>query len=191
MKELKPTMNNTTGSWDKFYNETEFNYFFKNQGDKPYWVQRFIEPRESVMDMASGAGRIPFLIKQIRPNLEISVSDFSRRSLSDLEKMKDLFSEVTFLDITKIDREDNWYDVITACEVLEHLDDPKIAVKEMARVARRKIIVTTPYRENTADPSHKWAFTLDDMYDLLSPYGQTMVSVINGDSNILGVVWLS
>ena len=38
------------------------------------------------------------------------------------------------------------FDTVTCLEVLEHLDDPAAAVRELARVARRAIVVSVPLR---------------------------------------------
>ncbi len=43
---------------------------------------------------------------------------------------------------------DGQFDVVTCVEVLEHLKEPKRAMRELARVSRRYVICTTPYRES-------------------------------------------
>ena len=40
---------------------------------------------------------------------------------------------------------DDEFDLVAATEVLEHVSDPELAVKEMARVARRWLLVSVPH----------------------------------------------
>jgi len=50
-------------------------------------------------------------------------------------------------DIHRLPFKDGQFDLVTCSEVLEHLEDPEAAFRELARVSRRYVICTTPYRE--------------------------------------------
>ncbi len=45
---------------------------------------------------------------------------------------------------TALDFEDGAFDTVTAIEVLEHVDDPEAALAELARVARRHLLLSVP-----------------------------------------------
>lgn len=186
MRRLTPTEDNTEQVWDTYYEvnaDEERNY-----GDKPYQLLRWIEGNDTLVDIGTGNAGLPRLMKQVRPNIEISVSDYSHTGLDGIRLTDHDFVEVFYGDIYNLDLGDGAYDVVMCCQVLEHLESPADAVAELARVARRKVLITVPYQERIVDSQHVWAFSLDDMNDLLEPYGQVHLSMINGTSNILAVV---
>jgi ubiquinone/menaquinone biosynthesis C-methylase UbiE len=37
------------------------------------------------------------------------------------------------------------FDVVVCCEVLEHLEDPAAGLRELARVAQRRVLISTPW----------------------------------------------
>ncbi len=47
-------------------------------------------------------------------------------------------------DIYDIKEKDNSYDLVMATEVLEHLDDPQKALKELIRVSKRYVLLSVP-----------------------------------------------
>ena len=51
-------------------------------------------------------------------------------------------------DVTCLPLVDNVVDTVLAAEILEHLpfDDVEVALRELARVARRHVVITVPYR---------------------------------------------
>ena len=47
-------------------------------------------------------------------------------------------------DIYKIDAQDNSYDVVICSEVLEHLERPEDALKELVRVSKKYVVLSVP-----------------------------------------------
>lgn len=48
-------------------------------------------------------------------------------------------------DVTSLPFADHSFDVVMCCEVLEHLDDPAAALRELRRVARRALVLSVPH----------------------------------------------
>lgn len=46
------------------------------------------------------------------------------------------------------------FDAVTCCETIEHVRDPRRAVANLARAARRLVVLTTPVGHCYDDPSH-------------------------------------
>ena len=84
---------------------------------------------------------------------------------------------------------DGEFDLVAATEVLEHVSDPQVAVAEMARVARRWLLVSVPHeplwralnvargayvRELGNTPGHLNHWTRSGFVALLSAHGQVV-----------------
>jgi SAM-dependent methyltransferase len=48
-------------------------------------------------------------------------------------------------DVRELPFADSSFDVVTCLEVLEHLEEPRAALRELARVARRAFVVSVPF----------------------------------------------
>lgn len=66
------------------------------------------------------------------PDPELA-ADWRRRGLAGM-----------FADIGRLPFPDDTFDLVLAIEVLEHVPDPEAALAEMARVARRHLVVSVP-----------------------------------------------
>lgn len=53
--------------------------------------------------------------------------------------------EVQAASIYDLPFDDGAFDLVVCCEVLEHLDDPATGLAEVARVAGRKVLLSTPW----------------------------------------------
>jgi len=63
-------------------------------------------------------------------------------------------------DIRKLPFDDTSFDVIMACEVLEHIpfEDFRVALAELARVSRRFVVISLPYRHTSFQAAFKFPF---------------------------------
>lgn len=80
---------------------------------------------------------------------------------------------------------DAHFDLVLACEVLEHLEDPRLAMSELVRVAKDAVIVSTPreplwrvlnlargsyVQDGGNTPGHIQHFSRRALWDLCTPY---------------------
>lgn len=101
----------------------------------------------SIADIGCGSG---LFLNYIKENTDISRLigvDFSE------DAMKMLKVDRKVGDITNIPLEDNSYDLVSALEVLEHLDleEYKKAKEELVRVSKRYILISVPFAEKLED----------------------------------------
>jgi 2-polyprenyl-3-methyl-5-hydroxy-6-metoxy-1,4-benzoquinol methylase len=99
----------------------------------------------SVLDVGCGEG---VLTSQWAERLDggrvvgIDLDDPKLRAEWDARRLPNL--EFRAADATALAFDDDEFDVATAIEVLEHLPDPEATLAEMARVARRHLLVSVP-----------------------------------------------
>ena len=84
------------------------------------WARRLGDGRIVGIDLDDPALKVEWGGRQ-RPNLEYRTEEATSLSFADDE-----------------------FDMVTAIEVLEHVPDPRATVSEMARVARRHLLVSVP-----------------------------------------------
>ncbi len=74
-------------------------------------------------------------------------------------------------DICSMPFADDSFDLVYGWEVLHHIEDPKVAVAEMARISRRYVLVAEPNRNNLFqfafalfDREHRWVLRYNLSY---------------------------
>ncbi|MGF1963643.1 MAG: class I SAM-dependent methyltransferase [Aulosira sp. DedVER01a] len=90
----------------------------------------------SILDVGCGSGAY---VLELAGKYQIFGVDY--QSFPTWDKMPHLFS---ISDATELAWNDNTIDTILSFETLEHLQDPKKALKEYYRVCRKNIILTVP-----------------------------------------------
>jgi len=96
-----------------------------------------------VLDVGSGTGRVVRFLRQRCPAIEVDgvepVSELREQALAHGTGLHAGSGE-------KLPFEDNSYDVVTAFGVMHHVAAPDIIVAEMARVARRGVMISDANR---------------------------------------------
>lgn len=101
-----------------------------------------LHPR-STLDAGCGEGET---ITRLGPLLgkRIAAVDISAYSVDRLLERQPSV-EVRTASIMDLPFPDDSFDLVLCLEVIEHLDDPKRAVRELSRVATREVVVSVPY----------------------------------------------
>lgn len=98
---------------------------------------------QTVLEVGCGEGRLTNeLIKLYYPPQGFRACDLS---LNKLDPDADKRIEFDECSIYALPFADDSFDLVVCCEVLEHLEDPRSALRELARVSHRKVIVSTPW----------------------------------------------
>jgi len=97
-------------------------------------------PFDSLLDIGSGEGYLLEKITAAFPGRYICGSDYSR----EIQTPRAHTAPALCCSATSLPFKDQSWDVVTACEVLEHLPEPERACSEIARVMRHAAIITVP-----------------------------------------------
>lgn len=137
---------------------------------------------DSVVEIGSGEGYIiSYLLEVARPRLLVA-SDIDMRIMS-VGSWSGVFAQRIVCKGEHLPLLNMFFDLVLACEVLEHVETPREVVREIARVSKNWFFVTVPYEPywrilnllrgkyidafgNT--PGHLVHFSVDGIVDLLS-----------------------
>jgi SAM-dependent methyltransferase len=105
----------------------------------------------TVLDVGAGCG---FSSAYYPPDVRVVAADYARGMIEQNpvpERLRCSADALAFADAT--------FDLVTCWELLHHLPDPVAAIREMVRVARRRVIMFEPNRIN---PGHMVLAALRD-----------------------------
>jgi 2-polyprenyl-3-methyl-5-hydroxy-6-metoxy-1,4-benzoquinol methylase len=142
----------------------------------------------NVFDVGCGEGYVTNYISKLSTNIKIEGIDISERVI---EKARDSFPHIDFSvgSILSIDQPSNSYDLVVACEVLEHLEDPKLALQEVFRISSKYVFISVPnepiwrisnflrgkYITNWGNtPGHIQHWSKKDIISLVQNYGRVI-----------------
>lgn len=95
-----------------------------------------------LLDIGSGHGTLVTLLSRISPNLKVNCVDYTDTLLID----KLIPLNIVDLNIEKLPFENDVFDFITCTEVIEHLENYRLLIREAFRVAKpgATVVFTTP-----------------------------------------------
>lgn len=105
-------------------------------------LSRSLEPT-TILDAGCGEGFTMNKLKENGIGKKIEGVEYSKDAI---QLGKKLFPNLTFKEGSAYDMpyENNSFDLIVCTEVLEHLEDPKKAIRELLRVTKKYLIISVP-----------------------------------------------
>jgi 2-polyprenyl-3-methyl-5-hydroxy-6-metoxy-1,4-benzoquinol methylase len=181
---MTPDNINTPEYWNRVYRgEWESGQvgspdYERNYGPIHDAVLRLIGDGARVLDVACGPGLLCRKIKLQLPSSRVLGVDFSEYIIArNQERDAALGIEYRSLDIrTSLRLVNGQFDVVTMCEILEHLENPEAAVRASMALLKPggKFVLTCPHDGGIPDPEHLRQWGHDDLFHLLAPYSDTV-----------------
>lgn len=164
--------------WGKQVHFIDWERFYQLSG--PFKGGRYL-------DVGCFNSPMPFYLSKEFPSSDIHALDHCKRLVEELQNR---FPSVNYKygKADNLPYVDGYFDYVVAGEVIEHMDDPQKLVDECFRVLRSggKLALSTPYEEIISQPpvssEHQWAFTVEDIKQLLSRHSATVETKIYKDS---------
>lgn len=98
----------------------------------------------SVLEVGCGAGRSSIKLNQILKVKSFEASEFDERYVARLLKENHPF-KISQESVYQMKRPDSSVDHLIMLEVLEHLENPEEAIKELLRVSKKSVLLSVPH----------------------------------------------
>lgn len=125
---------------------------------------------KSVMDVGTGNGMLPLLIKKKYPYLDVYGSDIcSLETINSLAKAEGLDISFSYLDITNIkDQKIKRYDTVVFSDVLEHFPKEKnrTLIANLLKLTRKRLIIHVPPPNIIQEEDHLQIFKKENLIKL-------------------------
>lgn len=168
---MKPTGNpqiNSRVYWNYIYNTpAKEEAYWSSNGRFPAVVHE-VKDGDKFIDFGCGVGIPGKTILETRKDCEVWGTDISDDVIENNKKrdpdIKYFQGYVGYQDFLPND----YFDVVFAGEIIEHLDEPIKLFEEAYRVLKKggKLIISTPREEAVSSPEHVWEFTEQDVEKL-------------------------
>lgn len=100
-----------------------------------------LDDNKKLLEIGAGDG---YFSNQFEKKVNLTILDSSEAMLG----ANPVEADRLIMDCTKLEIEDNSFDIVFEANVLHHLDNPDLAIEEMKRVSRDYIVFIEPNRNN-------------------------------------------
>jgi ubiquinone/menaquinone biosynthesis C-methylase UbiE len=97
----------------------------------------------SIIEIGCGAGESTKKILKMVCNVKYEATEYDLRYIDALNN-KNLPFKISQENVYGLNKEENSYDCVIMLEVLEHLENYELALKEIFRVSRKYVIISVP-----------------------------------------------
>lgn len=165
---------NTPAYWDEIYRgewEAGVILSLRDYGEMHEIIVGLVPPGSSVLDVGCGPGILCRRIAEYVAETQVTGVDFSPYAIGrNAERDAELGVEYLCLDVrSDLGRLESRFDVVTMCEILEHLDDPDEVVAAAIELLRPGglFILSCPHDAGVPHPEHVREWGHDEIYHLL------------------------
>jgi SAM-dependent methyltransferase len=152
-------------------------YKFKQNTELPrvkrvLGILRGLAP-ESLLDIGSGRGTFLWPLLASFPSLRVTAIDWNEQRVSDLHAVRRGGVErlnVARMDVQSMSFPPGEFDVVTMLEVLEHLENPDLALCGAMETAHRFVIASVPSVPDD-NPEHLHLFSVKQLTDMAAKAG--------------------
>ena len=142
----------------------------------------------TVLDIGSGRGTALWPMMDQLPSTAFTAVDCDGSLADDLQNIARRVARLTAhrMDAGALVFSDATFDVVTALEVLEHLADPRTALRQVFRITRRFVIVSVPSKDDK-NPEHRHTFTEQELSRLLLDSGAAKITFDYVPCHMIGI----
>ncbi len=173
---------NTAVYFDSIWKERQQQY------DKVrlYELGRHIRPNARIVDIGAGVCGVAEWYYLYRPivNVEWFAIDFSPEARNQTLKKCPVFNYI-LSDARYVPLPSDWFDVVIAGELIEHMERPSELVTELVRLTKPGGYITISSVRHDCSaaqkypyPEHIWAFNGEDLEKLFIPYGKPKIEIV-------------
>lgn len=176
MKRLQTININTPEHFNRIWSLEDTHYFDRIRMEA---FTTSVKDGDEVLDVGAGLYSWGEYLLFKNRNVKVHAIDISSYAQ---ERVKAAYPKIDYVLGNALDLPwtNNSFDVVGAGEVIEHMEDPSLLVKEMVRVCKKggQVIIGTvdPDCQDSKlngciYPEHLWQFTPKDLGILVAPYG--------------------